>query len=118
MIPALTLLLLFQLAGEVLARAFGLVVPGPVVGLVLLFLALNGLPGLRRVVTPTASGLLRLLSVLFVPAAVGIVQQLPLLRTQAFAIGIAVLLSTWLTIAVTALTFRAIARAVGAEDAS
>ena len=40
MIAALTLLLVFQLAGEVIARALALPIPGPVIGMALLFLAL------------------------------------------------------------------------------
>lgn len=40
MIGALAALLLCQLAGEALARAFGLPVPGPVIGMGLLLAAL------------------------------------------------------------------------------
>jgi len=40
MLAAITLLLVFQLAGEVLAHALGLPVPGPVIGLALLFATL------------------------------------------------------------------------------
>ena len=40
MLGALTVLLVCQLAGEVIAHAVGLPVPGPVVGLVLLFIGL------------------------------------------------------------------------------
>ncbi|MDP2793116.1 MAG: CidA/LrgA family protein [Sulfurisoma sp.] len=36
MIGALTLLLLFQLAGEIVVPAFGLPLPGPVIGMALL----------------------------------------------------------------------------------
>jgi hypothetical protein len=47
MIAALTLLLVFQLVGEVIARALALPIPGPVIGMALLFLALlvRGGPG-------------------------------------------------------------------------
>ncbi|MBL8489801.1 MAG: CidA/LrgA family protein [Rhodocyclaceae bacterium] len=40
MIAAITLLLLFQLAGEAIALYLALPVPGPVIGMALLFLAL------------------------------------------------------------------------------
>jgi putative effector of murein hydrolase LrgA (UPF0299 family) len=116
MIPALTLLLLFQLASEALARGLGLVVPGPVIGLVLMVAALALAPRLRQAVTPTATGLLRHLSLLFVPAAVGVIQQLPRLRTEGLAIGAAVLVSTVAAVAVTALVFRATARLLGLDE--
>ena len=47
MLSALTQLLIFQLAGEVTARGFNLPVPGPVLGMLFLFIALmiKGGPG-------------------------------------------------------------------------
>ena len=41
MLNAITLLLLFQLAGEAIALLFALPVPGPVIGMALLFAALS-----------------------------------------------------------------------------
>jgi holin-like protein len=99
-----------QLAGEALARGLDLPVPGPVLGFAALALALWRLPRLRPVVEPAAIGILRYLSLLFVPAAVGIIQQAPLLGHEGVAIGVAVAGSTWIAMAVTALVFRALAR--------
>ncbi len=109
MVQAFTLLLLFQLLGEALGRGFGLIVPGPVIGMALFALVLALVPRVREVATPTSTGLLRHLSLLFVPAAVGIIQQLPRLRSEGLAIGVAVVVSTWVALAATALTFRAVA---------
>jgi len=116
MIIALSTLILFQLAGEVVARAAGLPVPGPVLGFVLLSVALLASPGLRRAIAPTANTLLSHLSLLFVPAAVGIVQLLPRLRAEAVPIAVALLISTWAGMAVTALVFRAVAARLGIAD--
>jgi holin-like protein len=112
MLPGLFSLLLFQLIGEVIARGLGLPVPGPVFGFVLLALLLFAWPALRREVEPVALGLLRHLSLLFVPAAVGVIQQWRLLRAEALPVGVALLASTWAAIMVTALVFRAVARRV------
>ena len=55
MLLAITTLLLCQLAGEVLARALGLPVPGPVIGLAMLFALM--LVGLQLLLTRTRAGL-------------------------------------------------------------
>jgi len=117
MLLALFALLFFQLLGESLARALSLPIPGPVIGFVLFALALAAVPALRREVEPTANGLLRHLALLFVPAAVGVIQQGRLLRTEALPIGAALLLSTWAALAVTALVFRAVAARLGLDQA-
>ena len=72
MLAAITLLLLFQLAGEAIALFFALPVPGPVIGMGLLFaaLALRGGPSIE--LRGTAQNLLQHLSLLFVPAGVGV----------------------------------------------
>ncbi|MDE2007637.1 MAG: CidA/LrgA family protein [Rhodospirillales bacterium] len=110
LLRGLLALLVFQLAGEVAARGFGLPIPGPVIGFVLLALLLGAWPAARREVAPAADGLLRHLSLLFVPAAVGVIQQWHLVRDQALPIGVALVVSTWAALAVTALVFRAVAR--------
>jgi putative effector of murein hydrolase LrgA (UPF0299 family) len=70
----------------------------------------------------TASALLGSLGLLFVPAGVGIVQQLPLVGAYAFAIFVALLVSTVLTLLVTAYVFifvkRAIARGAALDGGS
>ena len=116
MLLALFSLLLFQLIGEVIARGFGLPIPGPVIGFVLMALALAAWPALRREVDPVASGLLRHLSLLFVPAAVGVIQQWSLLRSAALPIGVALVVSTWAALIVTALVFRAVASRLGLAE--
>ncbi len=113
----LTLLLVCQLAGEVIARATGLPVPGPVIGMALLFagLALRGAvpDGLQA----TAGGLLRHLALLFVPAGVGIMAHLSLLADEGWPILAALLGSTVITIAVTAGLMQLLSRLFGKERA-
>ena len=117
MIRALTLILLCQLAGEVTTRALGLPVPGPVLGMVLLWALMGAYAPLAEMVRPVAEGILRHLSLLFVPAGVGIVGHLQVLGPQAFALGLAILISTMLAIAAGALAFVAVARLTGSDDA-
>jgi len=58
MIPALAVILLFQLGGEALSRGLGLPVPGPVIGMVALVAAFAATPRLAALVRPVAQGLL------------------------------------------------------------
>lgn len=109
MILHLTTLLLFQLIGETLTRGFGLVVPGPVLGMALLLLFFVACPKAAKAIQPTAQGLLSHLSLLFVPAGVGIVSHLDRLGTQGPAIFLVLLLSTALSIAAGALVFSRLA---------
>jgi putative effector of murein hydrolase LrgA (UPF0299 family) len=113
MLAGLLLLLACQLAGEAVARGLGLGVPGPVLGMALLAVILLGRPSLQTTAAPVANTLLANLSLLFVPAAVGVVQVLPLLATEGVAIAAAILVSTVASLMVTALTFRAMVRLRG-----
>ena len=101
MLRALTVLVLCQFAGEVVARAAGLPLPGPVVGLILLLVVLIFTQGPDEALRDTSNGLLRHLSLLFVPAGVGIVTQLDALERDWLPILVAILVSTVLGIAVT-----------------
>ncbi|MBM3582620.1 MAG: CidA/LrgA family protein [Alphaproteobacteria bacterium] len=112
-LPFITLLLLCQLAGEVIVLATGLPVPGPVVGMAVLFFGLIARGAIPADLRATASGLLRHLSLLFVPAGVGVVLHLSLLADEWLAISVALVGSTVLTIAVTALVMVGLARLRG-----
>ena len=123
MIASLGLILLCQLIGEVIVRSLALPLPGPVLGLVLLlvllllrdrvrFLAIGPLAtdsdagrieGVSRV-------LLANLSLLFVPAGVGIMVHANRIGSEWLPIVIALVVSTWVAIAVTALVTRALMR--------
>ena len=110
MLPSLTLLIVCQFAGEVITRTAGLPLPGPVVGLVLLlvFLVVRGGPdeGMKT----TASGLLRHLLLLFVPAGAGIVTQLDVLGQNLLPAMVAILVSTALGLGVTAWVMQLLTR--------
>ena len=98
-------LLVLQLIGEVLARAFSLPLPGPVIGMLLLMPALGWRP-LREPVTEVARFLLAHLSLLFVPVGVGVITHLGLLAEFGLRMLFVIVLSTWIGIVVTVLVLR------------
>jgi len=123
MILALGLILLCQLLGEAIARGIGLPFPGPVLGLLICvgLLALRDrlaerfparVPAELRdgTVERIAGVLLANLSLLFIPAGVGVVQRLDILAANGVGLVVALVVSTVLGLAVTALVFVALAR--------
>lgn len=119
MIASLGLILLCQLAGEVLVRGFGLALPGPVVGLLLLLtlllvrdkLSLLEVGPLRNDgVEKAAKVLLANMSLMFVPAGVGVVQKLDLIAEHGAAIAGVLIGSVIITLLVTVATFLISAR--------
>ena len=108
MLGGITLLLVYQLVGEVIALAFKLPVPGPVIGMLLLFLTLIARRSVSDELRNTANGLLSHLSLLFVPAGTGVMVHLGRIENEWLPIAAALVGSTVLTIAVTALVMRAL----------
>ena len=113
MIGAIALLLVCQLAGEAVHRLTGLPLPGSVIGMVLLLAWLALVPRERLTLTQVTGWLTAHLSIMFVPAAVGVMEEGAILSSYGLGIIVAVVVSTLLTLAVTALVFRAVA---GRED--
>ncbi|RTL53562.1 MAG: CidA/LrgA family protein [Bradyrhizobiaceae bacterium] len=119
MVADLSLILLCQLAGEIFVRAIGLPMPGPVIGLALLLLVLLARdrvsmlargPLRHGAVEGTSKNMLAHLSLLFVPAGVGVVQQLDLLAQHGLAIFVVLVLSTIITLMATVGAFLLVAR--------
>jgi holin-like protein len=106
MLAGLTWLLVYQCIGEILVRWTGLPVPGPVIGMVLLFTTLVVKKSVPEPLQSTASGLLSHLSLLFVPAGVGVMLHFHRVASEWLPIAVALLVSTVLTLAVTALVMR------------
>ncbi len=109
-LAGVTWLLLFQCAGEVVSRLLDLPVPGPVVGMLLLFVALRVRNRVPDSVGAAADALAKHLSLLFVPAGVGVMMYFARLAGEWLPIVLALLASTIVTIAATALTFAALVR--------
>lgn len=101
------LLLLLQMCGEALARLLSLPIPGPVIGMLLLWPMLQWTP-LRNSLAAAAHLLLGHLSLFFVPAGVGVIAHLALLSQYGLKLLLVIVLSTWIGLAVTALVLRAL----------
>ena len=104
------ILLCLQLCGEVAARLLGLPIPGPVIGLLLLFSGLVLIPGLHERVAYAAQVLLAHLSLLFIPAGVGVIVHLARLDGAVIGVTLTLLLSTLIGLSVTALTLQNLMR--------
>ncbi|WP_035204071.1 CidA/LrgA family protein [Acidovorax sp. CF316] len=104
-LQGLAFLLLMQSVGEALSHFLHLPVPGPVVGMVLLLLALQCGP-VQRAVAPAAGFLLTHLSLLFVPVGVGVMTHLDLLGAYGLRLVVVIVLSTWAGMAATVLVLR------------
>ncbi len=125
MLNAILILLSCQLAGEAISRGLGLPIPGPVIGMALLFAGLQ----LRARIWPDAPGvdamplgavaafLLANLSLLFVPAGAGIVSHAATLAAHGAGLAVALVASTALTLVVTALVFVKVAGWTGKDGA-
>lgn len=115
-LTGLALLLLFQAAGEALAHATRLPLPGPVLGLVLL-LPLLRWEAVRRPVAACADLLLGHLSLLFVPVGVGVITHLDVVTRHGAALVVAIVVSTWVGLAVTGLVLQALLKDAAAPVA-
>ena len=125
MIRGFFILLVFQLVGEVVARGLALPAPGPVIGLALLVVALALFRRWRPFdeealaasdLGQAARGLLAALPLLFVPAGVGVVQYLGLLRDQGLALAAALVVSTVATLIATVGVFLLVKRLAGVRE--
>jgi holin-like protein len=110
MLRAIFVIFFFQLLGEALKKIFEMRIPGPVIGLIFLLIALiflkrfktRAVNQLKNDVLNTSNYILSYLSLLFVPIGVGVVMHLSYLENNLFKVLIIVFISTVLTIGLTA----------------
>ena len=101
MLSLFILLLVCQLVGEVIVAASGVPLPGPVVGMALLFIGLLVQGEIPAALERMAGGLLSNLSLLFIPAGVGVMLHAELVGAEFLPIIISLVVSTLITIVVT-----------------
>lgn len=106
MLQTLTALLVCQLAGEVCMRMLGWGIPGPVFGMLLMFFALGLMRRIPDSVASTANTLLGHLSLLFVPAGVGVMSHWDRVGDEWLAIIVALVGSTVVALLVTGLVLK------------
>jgi putative effector of murein hydrolase LrgA (UPF0299 family) len=113
MLYAITTLFLCQLAGELLVQWLGLPIPGPLIGMVLLFVALLVRGGVPQVLSDTSGHLLRNLMLLFIPAVTGVMLHFERVGREWLPFLAAGIVGAAFTMTVTALTFRWMIRITG-----
>lgn len=106
----ITLLLVYQLAGEIIVRVLGMPIPGPVLGMVMLFVTMMIRGRAPESVEQASTSLLSHLSLLFVPAGVGMMTHFGRIAEEWVPITFALLLSTVITMVATALIMQQTSR--------
>lgn len=101
-LTVVTLLLIYQLIGELIVLGFDFPVPGPVVGMLLLLITLLMRGSFATQMRPSTDKILTHLSLLFVPAGVGLMVHLSRLEQEWLAITLALFISTLFGLLVTA----------------
>ena len=105
MLSAIAILMGCQLAGEVLRDALSLPVPGPVIGMFLLAAILvarrKRAEPIPRALAASSEALISCMGLLFVPAGVGLIAEVLVLRQEWLPILAAVVGSTLLSLAAT-----------------
>ena len=122
MLKSVFIILLYQLIGELFQKFFGLSIPGPVIGLVLLLLTLLLIQKRQRAVIikedlyNSAEILLNYLPLLFIPVGVGVVMHLSLLEDNLASVVLVIILGTLLTLALTGYVMEKILRKKTLDD--
>jgi len=124
MLVGIAIILCCQLLGEAISHAFSAPIPGPVLGMVfmivLLWLKENFLPvghnPERYSIETTGRAILTNLSILFVPASVGVIQKYTLLTQYGVALAFGITISTILAVVASVYTFMLVARMTGSKE--
>ena len=106
-INGFTLLLIFQMTGEIISSSLSLTIPGAVIGMLLLFFSLFFIPQ-KDTIHTSAQLLLRHLSLLFIPAGVGLILHIERLSANWVPVGIAIIAGVTITMLSTALIMQTI----------
>jgi len=115
MLYAITTLFLCQLAGELLVQWLSLPIPGPLIGMLLLFVALLVRGAVPEALSETSGHLLRNLMLLFIPAVTGVMLHFERVGREWLPFLAAGIVGAAFTMTVTALTLRWMIRITGKE---
>lgn len=99
------ILICFQVIGEACTRFLKLPLPGPVLGMFFLFLALLLFKPLYNALAFPSHFLLKRMSLFFVPAGVGIITLLDRIQSELLALAAVLVLSTLMTLIASAYAF-------------
>lgn len=110
------IILSFSFLGEVLSKVFNLPVPGSVIGMLFLFLALEFKILKVKDVETVGGFLLGNLSILFLPAGVGIMVYFPIIKDTWWLLLLVSIITTAFTVAFVGVIVQAVKRRF--EDSS
>ena len=110
MLRSFFIILLYQLVGETLQKFFNIIIPGPVIGLVLLLITFifikkfkdKKVLQIKKDVIKTGNIIVSHLSLLFIPIGVGVVMHISYLGENLFQVFAVIVIGTLLTVAFTA----------------
>jgi len=117
-VNGLTILLFYQLIGEISVRWLGLPVPGPVLGMIMLFITLLIKGSITKSLEGASTTLLSHLSLLFIPAGVGMMVHVERIANEWLSISIALLLSTAITLIFSALVMLFMSKLMNGKESS
>ncbi len=106
MIETFIWLLAYQFIGEVIARSLGWPVPGAVLGMLLLFITLCARRGVPAALRDNIPRLMTHMSLLFIPAGVGILAFWPMLSAHPLSLPLVLVVATLSTFIITALVLQ------------
>lgn len=106
----LAIILLICFIGELLNRILGIPLPGNIIGMIILLIAL--LTGAIKVeaIEDVAEFMLKNLAFFFVPAGIGVISSLDIIKANLFPMLVIILLSTIVVLVVTGVTVQLLQR--------
>lgn len=110
MIQAFAVLLVLQLVGELLVQSLGLPLPGPLIGMLLLFGLLVWRGGVPEPLRKLGEVLLQNMMLLFIPAVAGVMMLFDRVAQEWLPFFVACIGGAAITLAVTALVLQALLR--------
>lgn len=110
MLRSFFIILLYQLVGETIQKFFNIIIPGPVIGLLLLLITFifikkfkdKKVLQIKKDVIKTGNIIVSHLSLLFIPIGVGVVMHISYLGENLFQVFAVIVIGTLLTVAFTA----------------
>ncbi|AGF59382.1 MULTISPECIES: CidA/LrgA family protein [Clostridium] len=108
----LMIILMAYFLGVILQSVFNLPIPGTVIGLIILFLGLSFGIVKMEMIEDICDVLISHMSFLFVPAGVGLITSLDILKSNAISFSVIILISTVVVWVVTAYVVKMLRRVV------
>jgi holin-like protein len=118
MLYTLAILMIFQFLGEAAVFLLRWNIPGAVMGMLLLFFALLASPRLMKKIEESSHHVLKHMSLFFIPAGVGIMVSASGIAQHWLALLLAIVVSTLLTLVVTAASMRVLMGHCGDQSGS